>query len=108
MTALPTPELRVGRVLKAHGVKGAVRIELLTDFADRFKPGSQMEVGGRPLTVASCEELEGSVLVRFEGMSDRNATSVANCRTALACGIGMLMMGALSCGATGIRGRGAR
>jgi 16S rRNA processing protein RimM len=73
VTPSPAPELRVGRVLKAHGVKGAVRIELLTDFSDRFKPGSQMEVGGRPLTVASCEELEGSVLVRFEGISDRNA-----------------------------------
>jgi 16S rRNA processing protein RimM len=73
VTAAPTPELRVGRVLKAHGLKGALRIELLTDFADRFKPGSRMEVGGRQLTVASSEEVNGSVLVTFEGISDRNA-----------------------------------
>ena len=73
MTVEPEPELRVGRVLKAHGVKGALRVELLTDFPDRFAPGREMVVGGRRLRVARSEELQGSVLVTFEGISDRTA-----------------------------------
>ena len=73
MTDEPEPDLRIGRVLKAHGVKGALRVELLTDFPDRFAPGREMVVGGRRLRVARSEELQGSVLVTFEGISDRTA-----------------------------------
>ena len=73
MTVEPEPDLRIGRVLKVHGIKGALRVELLTDFPDRFAPGREMVVGGRPLTVARSEELAGSVLVTFEGISDRTA-----------------------------------
>ena len=73
MTVEPEPDLRIGRVLKAHGVKGALRVELLTDFPDRFAPGREMAVGGRRLRVARSEELQGSVLVTFEGISDRTA-----------------------------------
>ena len=73
MTDEAEPDLRIGRVLKAHGVKGALRVELLTDFPDRFAPGREMVVGGRRLRVARSEQLQGSVLVTFEGISDRTA-----------------------------------
>ena len=73
MTVEPEPDLRIGRVLKAHGVKGAVRVELLTDFPDRFAPGREVVVGGRPLRVARSEELDGTMLVTFEGIRDRTA-----------------------------------
>lgn len=67
------PALRIGRVLKAHGVKGALRIELLTDFPDRFAPGREVQVAGRRLTVARTEEQEGGLLVTFNGIEDRSA-----------------------------------
>ena len=70
------PALRIGRVLKAHGVKGAVRIELLTDFPDRFAPGSQVEVAGRRLTVARAEEQDGEWLVTFNGIDDRRGAQL--------------------------------
>jgi 16S rRNA processing protein RimM len=73
VTVEPEPELRIGRVLKAHGVKGALRIELLTDFPDRFAPGREVLVGGRPLMVARSEEQVGSMLVTFDGIDDRTA-----------------------------------
>ena len=67
------PELRIGRVLKAHGVKGAVRIELLTDFPERFQAGNEIDIDGRPLVVARAEQQEGGLLVTFEGIDTRNA-----------------------------------
>ena len=73
MILQPEPDLRIGRVLKAHGVKGALRVELLTDFPDRFAPGREVVVGGRPLTVARSEGHDGSLLVSFEGINDRTA-----------------------------------
>jgi 16S rRNA processing protein RimM len=37
----PKPQLRVGRLTKAHGLKGAIKIELFTDDpARRFTPGA--------------------------------------------------------------------
>jgi 16S rRNA processing protein RimM len=72
----PEPDLRIGRVLKAHGVKGAVRVELLTDFPDRFAPGREVLVGGRPLIVARSQGQNGSMLVTFEGIDDRNAAQL--------------------------------
>jgi 16S rRNA processing protein RimM len=73
VTIEPEPDLRIGRVTKAHGVKGAVRIELLTDFPDRFAPGQEVLAAGRKLKVARSEELDGSMLVTFEGIGDRTA-----------------------------------
>jgi 16S rRNA processing protein RimM len=73
VTVEPEPELRIGRLIKAHGVKGAFRLELLTDFPDRFAPGREVLVAGRPLRVARSEEQNGSMLVTFEGINDRTA-----------------------------------
>jgi 16S rRNA processing protein RimM len=87
VTVEPEPELRIGRVLKAHGLKGALRVELLTDFPDRFSPGAGLEVGGRRLTVARSEELDGGLLVSFEGIADRSAAEPlvgAHCTVPLA------------------------
>ncbi|MEO6797548.1 MAG: ribosome maturation factor RimM [Candidatus Dormibacter sp.] len=71
MTAGPQPDLRIGRILKAHGVRGGVRVESLTDFPDRFRPGRQVRVGDRSLTIARSSEAEGSLLITFVEVTDR-------------------------------------
>lgn len=73
MTVEPEPDLRIGRVLKAHGVKGAVRVELLTDFPDRFAPGREVLLAGRRLKVTRSEDLGGTMLVTFAGIDDRTS-----------------------------------
>lgn len=72
MTSRP-PELRIGRVQRAHGVNGAVRVELLTDFRDRFQRGREIDVAGRHLTIATSRGQDGDLLVTFEGVADRDA-----------------------------------
>jgi len=72
VTPQSRPDLRIGRVLKAHGVKGALRVALLTDFPDRFAPGRQIDIADRRLTVAQSEEQDGSLLVTFDGIDDRS------------------------------------
>jgi 16S rRNA processing protein RimM len=66
-----SPALRIGRVLKPHGVRGGVRVELLTDFPDRFDAGQQVTVAGRTLTVARSQQLDGSLLITFAEIEDR-------------------------------------
>jgi 16S rRNA processing protein RimM len=64
--------LRIGRVVRAHGVRGALRVEPLTDFLDRFQAGLRVLVENRVLTVASIEEADGALLLRFHEIGDRS------------------------------------
>ncbi|MBE1546873.1 16S rRNA processing protein RimM [Mycobacterium sp. OAS707] len=73
-------DLVVGRVAKAHGVSGEVVVEIRTDDPDiRFTPGSSLR--GRPsrggpesrYVIDSVREHGGRLLVRLEGVADRNA-----------------------------------
>ena len=67
----------VGRVGKAHGVRGDAFVEPWTDAPDeRFSPGSRLttEPAGRgPLTVESSRDHSGKLVVHFAGVDDRNA-----------------------------------
>jgi 16S rRNA processing protein RimM len=59
-------------VVKPHGNDGSVQVASLTDFPDRYSPGSKVEVGGRYLTVAS-QQLSGDTLVvKFVEIDDRD------------------------------------
>ncbi|GAB3208178.1 ribosome maturation factor RimM [Marinactinospora thermotolerans] len=69
--------LVVGRIGRAHGIRGDVAVEVRTDDpAARFAPGAVLltepaTVG--PLTVKSAREHTGRLLVRFESVRDRTA-----------------------------------
>ncbi len=66
----------VGRVGRAHGLRGEVMVEVRTDDPERrFGPGASVRTdpGGRTLTVEHGRVHSGRLLVRFEGIHDRNA-----------------------------------
>jgi 16S rRNA processing protein RimM len=63
----------VGRVGRAHGLRGEVVVHLSSDVPDRLAPGVEVRVAGRDTTVATLREHQGRPLVRFEGVADRTA-----------------------------------
>ncbi|RKT36712.1 16S rRNA processing protein RimM [Microbacterium sp. AG1240] len=74
-------QLRVGRLVKAHGLKGALKIELYTDDPDgRFAPGSTFTLQvpesspwhGKPLTVREFRWMNSHPVAFFEGVDDRS------------------------------------
>jgi 16S rRNA processing protein RimM len=76
----PKTQLRVGRLTKAHGLKGAIKLELFTDDpARRFVPGAvftlQVPTGspwhGKSLTLTELRWYNGHPVGFFEGVSDR-------------------------------------
>ena len=76
MTSAPPPVrwVAVGRITKAHGVRGEVSVLPLSDVEDRFAAASRMYAGEseeRPLTVAASRPNRGRLLVRFEEIPDR-------------------------------------
>ncbi|HEX9942887.1 MAG TPA: ribosome maturation factor RimM [Thermoanaerobaculia bacterium] len=67
----------VGRVLRPHGVRGEVVVEVLSDVPGRFKKGSRItgvREGAPPisLTVAASRAHKSGAVVRFEGYEDRD------------------------------------
>ncbi len=65
--------LELGRVGRPHGVRGEVVVTLHTDRPERTTPGAVLHAGERELVVASARPHQGRWLVRFEGVTDRNA-----------------------------------
>ena len=65
----------VGLVRGLHGLRGTVRVEVLSDDPERFAEGSVLFVEGddRPLTVAAVQASKPGVLLRFEGFDSRES-----------------------------------
>jgi 16S rRNA processing protein RimM len=68
------PTVVVGKVTKAHGLRGEVTVLPLTDNPDRFTPGGVVYLAdGRPLSIRDARDNGARLLVTFEGVGDRAA-----------------------------------
>lgn len=66
--------LEVGRVGRAHGVRGAVMVTLSSDRSERLTPGSRLQCRGEWLTVATAIPHTRRWLVTFEEVRDRSTS----------------------------------
>ena len=76
----PLVEVIVGVIGRAHGVRGAVRVELRTDEPTRrFAPGAivRAETGEQQYTVDSARWHSQNFLVQFRELTDRAAAQAA-------------------------------
>ena len=80
MNAAPQ-QLRVGRLVKAHGLKGALKLELYTDDpAKRFTPGARFTLQvpdtspwhGSTLTLTELRWYNGQPVAFFDDVADRS------------------------------------
>ena len=74
-------KLRVGRLVKAHGLKGAIKLELYTDSPDqRFQPGQVLELQvpetsewfGKTIKVLELRFYNQSPVLFLEGIENRS------------------------------------
>jgi 16S rRNA processing protein RimM len=65
----------VGVIAGAFGVRGEVKVELTTDFPDRFKKTSTIYAGHdhRPMTVSGSRLIGERVALQLAGIADRNS-----------------------------------
>ncbi len=68
-----TNRLVVGRVGKAHGLRGEVYVDLVTDRSERLDPGAVLYARGQALTVRTSKPQADRWLVFFDGVADRTA-----------------------------------
>lgn len=72
---IPKGYIAVGLITSAHGLRGEVKVELHTDFPERFAPGVKLFLGEdlEEVTVSSARPHQGQVLLQFEGYESREA-----------------------------------
>jgi 16S rRNA processing protein RimM len=82
---LSTEQLReVGRIGRAHGVRGELYVSLITDRVERVAPGARLLAGARWLTVVESRQQQQRWLVLFDGVEDRNSAEKLTNSTLLA------------------------
>jgi 16S rRNA processing protein RimM len=65
--------LAVGRITRAHGIRGEVAVLNLSEVPARYEPGSVLRLeDGRRLTVERARTHAHRLLVKFEEVPDRN------------------------------------
>lgn len=65
--------LAVGRIIAPHGVRGEVKVEIQTDFPQRFRAGAQLWLEGEatPLRVMAARQQQGFLLLQFDAIPSR-------------------------------------
>ena len=66
------PLLEVGRIAKAHGIRGEVLVALTGDRTERVAKGATLQTkAGRDLVVRTASPHQGKWIVAFEGVTTR-------------------------------------
>jgi 16S rRNA processing protein RimM len=69
----PATAVTVGRILSAHGIRGAVKVLPLSDFPARFKTGVRLWLKGVPVRIRDSRWQGKNLTLQLEGIDDRNA-----------------------------------
>ena len=67
--------LAIGRIVRAHGIRGEVSMTVLTEFPERFETTKQVYLGNEfeaiPYTLLGHRWNKQNLLLRLEGITDR-------------------------------------
>jgi 16S rRNA processing protein RimM len=66
------PLLEIGRITRAHGLRGEVVVQLTTDRVERLEPGAVLDSERGELTVSAARHHHDRWIVAFAGRSTRD------------------------------------
>lgn len=69
--ALGSELVRVGRIRGAQGIRGQVKVEVLTDFLERFSTGARLQLQGRWVQVEGSRWHQGRLILKLAGIDSR-------------------------------------
>ena len=64
--------IRVGQVVGAFGIEGAIKVRSLTDFPDRFAPASELFLDGSNRRVEWSRQPPAGLVVKLRGLDTRS------------------------------------
>ena len=65
---MPDTPVTVARVIKPFGLRGRLVVEPLTDFPDRFSPGSILLIDDQPFEITASRPQKGRWVLKFKGI----------------------------------------
>src|ERR1700754_4064268 len=65
--------IRVGRIVGTHGLKGQVKVEILTDFPERMDKGQRLRLKEDWVTVKAVQMHKNRLLMHLEGVNSIEA-----------------------------------
>ena len=69
----PPEFLIVGRILAPWGIKGEVKVEVITDFPERFAPRNFVYLDSRPFEIESCRPHKQFLVVKLAAIDSVEA-----------------------------------
>ena len=60
--------ITIGQILAPWGIKGKLKVKVVTDFPQRFAPSSTVYINQRPMTIDSAEEYKGDVIIKLKAI----------------------------------------
>jgi len=66
---IPDGHILIGRIVGTHGVKGGLKVDVLTDFPQRFTPGNLLFVGQVPRQILGVLWHKGQARIQLEGIA---------------------------------------
>jgi 16S rRNA processing protein RimM len=71
-----TGYLAIGQVVGAHGIRGEVKVTVMTDFPERYRAGAKLYLGTEldcaPTAIQAARPHKGMMLVKLSTVPDRN------------------------------------
>lgn len=65
--------IEVGRVVKPHGVRGELALDIWGEVGESLRPGARLRIGRRPVELLSLRGAGDRVLARLDGVDSRDA-----------------------------------
>lgn len=72
MPDIPNNHVVIGQIVGAHGVKGGLKVMLMTEFEDRFEPGAQIFIKALPYKISRNSYHKDQVRIMVDAIRDRN------------------------------------
>ena len=70
MKLSPPEYIVIGRILAPWGIKGKLKVEVATDFPQRFVPTSTVYIDCQPVIIESTEWHKGKAIVKLNTVND--------------------------------------
>jgi 16S rRNA processing protein RimM len=68
---LAQPEfITIGQILAPWGIKGKLKVKVVTDFPQRFVPFSKVYINRQPMTIDSAEWHKGKAIIKLSTIDD--------------------------------------
>jgi 16S rRNA processing protein RimM len=61
--------ITIGRILVHWGIKGKLKVKVLTDFPQRFAPSAAVYISRQPMTIDSAEWHKGGVIIKLNAVN---------------------------------------